>query len=444
MPTAYESLSDSDVKFLTYVKDGLGNITNMNAPLLEFAKQYCKKESFGPKGIERRHYENHSVNIKFGPSYMDYPGRTSFQAGLYKQIPTQASLTYSIDHATMDAYRAPQAGNVNNNKGAIAKMQQEMQMLAQGLGHRLDFLLATSDTTGKVATATGTPSTTSLPLATEWTSGNPASGVGASQIYPEVDYDVINPSTGGVRTSFRVAYADRTNINKSTHTISFGTALGSAPVAGDYVVPKESFGQAPYGFPKLFAFSKTGLWQGKIVTSIVEDQTPGIDASQAALTNYLLQKNIGKRQIRNGTREIQPFKWVMSIAQELEYISGGWGQFWIKNGEGSTMDQTIKKARYHQDFESFHHIDADKCFGIDFSDLYLLEQFGPGVISPDGLVWRQMQAASGSNLMGRGVWYTIYGYILNWMIENPQNHMAITKLYVNPNAPTLANYSTTS
>jgi hypothetical protein len=77
------------------------------------------------------------------------------------------------------------------------------------------------------------------------------------------------------------------------------------------------------------------------------------------------------------------------------------------------------------------------------SDLYCLSQFGPGVISPDGLVWRQAQATAPAQF-GKGVWYTIYGAILNYMIENPQDHFRLLNLFVNPSYPTLATYSTTS
>lgn len=443
---AYENFSENDVKFLTFVKNGLGNITNLNSPLFQRVKELSKKETFGPKGVEKRHYNRHSINLKMGASSMDYPGRTSFGVGLYRQIPTVIALTYAIDQQTMDAYKYPSAGQVNNNKGSLVKMQEELQMLAEGLGQRLDFQVATSDTSGKLAIASsGTQSTTTLTTQTVWTSGDPAAGVGLSQLYTEVDYDVINPSTGAVRTQFRINAADEYRLNRSTHVIDFtGSALSAAAVAGDYIVPRDSGFQSIYGFPKLFSGSKTGFWQGKIVTGSTLDQTPTTDAGNNSLNNYLMQKTIGKRQIRNMTQEISPFRWITSMAQELEYISTGWGMFEINNGQGGTLDSTIKKARYHQDLESFPHIDADKMFGIDFSDVTLGEQFGPGVISPDGLIWRQMAAASGSNLMGRGVWYTVYGYILNFMIENPQKHMSIIKLYVNPNAPTLTNYTATT
>lgn len=441
---AFENYSDQDVKFLTFIKNGLGNITNMNAPLFNTVKSLCKKETFGPKGIERRHYNRHSINLKMGPSYMDYPSRTSFGVGLYRQIPTVIALTYAIDQSTMDAYKFPQAGNVNNNKGSLVKMQEELSMLAQGLGHRLDFQLATGDATGSVGRLAGSQSTTSVRFSTVWTNGYAAEGVGASQIYPEVDYDIINPSSGAVRASFRVPAANEANIDKTSGVVTLPSAMGAAGVAGDFVVPGGSAYQAPYGFNKLFQGGKTGIWQGKYVTGSLIDQTPTQDAGGNDLTNYLMQKLIGKRQIRNMTQEVEPFRWFMAPAQDINYRANAWGMFEINNGQGETFDTTVKKARYYEDFEAFPHIDADKVFGVNLADLFLLEQFGPGVISPDGLIWRQMAAASNTNLMGRGVWYTLYGYILNWMIENPQKHMAIIKLAVNSNAPSLANYLATT
>jgi hypothetical protein len=142
--------------------------------------------------------------------------------------------------------------------------------------------------------------------------------------------------------------------------------------------------------------------------------------------------------------EVRPFEIVTSVAQRIEYISSGWAIFQINNGGGSTLNTSIEKARYLQsDLMDFPNIDADSLFGVDMSDLYALNQFGPGVISPDGLVWRQAQATAPAQF-GKGVWYTIYGVILNFMIENPQDHFRLKNLFVNPSYPTVATFSTTT
>jgi hypothetical protein len=144
------------------------------------------------------------------------------------------------------------------------------------------------------------------------------------------------------------------------------------------------------------------------------------------------------------TTEVQPFELICGTAQEIEYISTGWAIFQINNGGGGTLDTSIEKARYRQsELMDFPNVDADSLFGVDLSDLCMLKQFGPGVISPDGLVWRQAQATAPAQF-GKGVWYTIYGWIGNCMIENPQNHFRVKNLFVNPNYPTLATYSTTT
>jgi hypothetical protein len=443
MGQPFENFWDTDVKFTVYIKNKLGNITNLNAPFRTWVLSKAQKETFGPAGIEKRHIQGHSVNVRLGRPYMDYPNRSQFQAGLYKQVPTTVALTYAIDQGTMDAYRSAGAGQVNNDKGALVRMDDELKILAQGLGHRLDFYLATSDVSGKLATVTGAPTTTNVPLTTTW-NGVPANGVGASQIYPEVDYDIVRPSTRAVVTSFNIPYARRAEINKSTNTLALTVALGAAPAVNDIIVPSQSAYNAPYGFPKLFAGGKSGLWQGKIVTGSVEDQTMVVDAQSIAINNALIERALGKRKIRNMTQEVQPFNLITAVAQNIEYKSSGWAIFQLNNGAGNTLDTSIEKARYLQsDLMEFPNIDADSLYGVDLSDLYCLEQFGPGVISPDGLVWRQA-AATGGGTFGRGVWYTIYGYILNYMIENPQNHFRVQNLYVNPNYPTLATYSTTT
>src|SRR5262245_12250529 len=443
MPLPFENFWETDVKFTVLVKSKLGNITNLNSPFKNWVEARCKKETFGPAGIEKRHYQGHSVNIKMGRPYMDYPNRSQFQAGLYKQVPTTVALTYAIDHGTMDAYRAAGAGQVNNDKGALVRMDEELKILAKGLGHRLDFYLATSDVSGKLATVTGSPTTTTVPTTTTW-NGTPANGVGLSQIYPEVDYDVVRPSTRAVITSFNIPYARRAEINKSTHTLNLTVALSAAPAVGDIIVPSQSAYNAIYGFPKLFAGGKSGLWQGKIVTNSVEDQTPTVDAQGIAINNGLIERGLGKRKIRNMTTDVQPFELVTSEAQRIEYISSGWAIFQINNGGGNTLNTSIEKARYLQsDLQSFPNIDADSLFAVDPSDIYALNQFGPGVISPDGLVWRQATATAPAQF-GKGVWYTIYGWIGNFMIENPQDHFRLLNLFVNPTYPTLSTFSTTT
>jgi len=443
MGLPFENFWETDVKFTVFVANKYGNITNLNAPFKQWVESKAKKETFGPPGIEKRHYQGHSVNIRMGRPYMDYPNRSQFQSGLYKQVPTTVALTYAIDHGTMDAYRSQGAGQVNNNKGALVTMDDELKILAKGLGHRLDFYLATSDVSGKLATVTGSPTTTSVPTTTTW-NGTPANGVGLSQIYPEVDYDVIRPATRAVITSFNIPYARRAEINKSTHTLTLSVALSAAPAVGDIIVPSQSAYNAIYGFPKLFDGGKSGLWQGKIVTNSVEDQTMVVDAQSQAINNGLIERGLGKRKIRNMTTEVAPFELVTSTAQEIEYISSGWAIFQINNGAGGTLDTSIEKARYRRtELTAFPNIDADSLFGVDPSDVSMLNQFGPGVISPDGLVWRQAQAAAPAQF-GKGVWYTIYGVILNTMIENPQDHFRLKNLFVNPLYPTLATYSTTS
>lgn len=446
MALPFENFWETDIKFTTYIANKIGDITNLNAPFKNYVEGKAKKKTFGPSGYEHRHYSGHSVNIKMGRPYMDYPNRSQFQMGLYKQVPTTIALTYAIDQGTMDAYRFQGAGQVNNEKGSLVRMDDELMILGKGLGHRMDFYMATSDASGKLATATGAPTTTTVVTTTTW-NGTPANGVGLSQIYPEVDYDFVRPSTHAVITSFNVPFAEKFRINKTTHTLDFtGAPLSAAPASGDIIVPKGSAYNGIYGFPKLFDGGKSGLWQGKIVTNSLEDQTMVVDAQSAAINNGLIERGLGKRKIRNMTQEVQPFELITSIAQRIEYVSAGWAIFQINNtGSASTLNTSIEKARYLQgDLTEFPNIDADSLFGVDLSDICALKQFGPGVISPDGLVWRQSQAENVANKFGRGVWYTIYGWIGNFMIENPQDHFRLKNLFVNPNYPTVATYSSTT
>src|SRR5262245_50520929 len=125
------------------------------------------------------------------------------------------------------------------------------------------------------------------------------------------------------------------------------------------------------------------------------------------------------------TTEVQPVELITSTAQGIEYISSGWAIFQINNGQGGPLDNSIEQARYRKsDLNDFLNIDADSLFGVDISDVCALKQFGPGVISPDGLVWRQAQATAPAQF-GKGIWYTLYGWIGNFMIENPQDHFRV-------------------
>src|SRR5262245_10311720 len=143
MAQGYESYYDTDVKFTVFVAKKYGDITNLNAPFKQWIESMAKKETFGPPGIEKRHYQGHSVNLRWGRPYMDFPNRSQFQSGLYKQVPTTVAATYAIDYGTMDAYRSVGAGTVNNDKGALVTMDEELKILAKGVGHRMDFYLAT-------------------------------------------------------------------------------------------------------------------------------------------------------------------------------------------------------------------------------------------------------------------------------------------------------------
>ncbi len=437
MPTSYESYrgGDVDAKFIVNVKRTLGNITNMKSHLIQKAKQFARKETIGPAGTEIRQYDYHSIQAKFGASDMDFPNRSQFHVGAYRQISTWVYLTYAIDQATKRAYDS-------QDKNSLVKMAEELKMVAQGLGWLLDFYFATSDCSGRLAVVSGTPSTTSMPLSTSW-NGTPANGNGAAMIFAEVDYDEVNPTTRVVNNTFRIAYTDRANINRTTNTITFGTALANTPVAGNIIVPKGSAFQMPYGLPLLVSGSKTGIWQGKTVTGSYEDQSMTLDAGSSALNNWILERINAKQRLRQGSADDVPFTILTAFAERLEYIRSAWAMFQINNGGGETLDTTVKNARYRGvGFEEFPPIDADRLYAVNLADFVDCEEQPPGIISTDGLVWRQMAATSGS--YGKGAWYTNYGAGGNWMMENPQNQAVVTSLYVDSASPTLANYYTSS
>lgn len=437
MAANYESYrtGDIDAKFIVNVKRTLGNITNQKSPLLQKIRQFARKQDTGPAGIEVRQYDYNSIQAKFGPSDMDYPGRSTFHVGVYRQIATWVALTYAIDQATKQAYDS-------QNKGALVKMGEELKMLAQGLGWLLDFYLGTSDCSGRLAVVGSGGSTSSIPLVTTW-DGTAGKGHGAGMIFAGVTYDEVNPTTRVVNNTFTISYATRSNINRVTNIITPDSTLTNAPVAGNFLVPTGSAFQAPYGLPLLIAGGKTGIWQGKQMTGSYEDQSMTIDAQASALNNWLLERINAKQRLRQGSADDIPFEILTAFAERLEYIRSAWAMFQINNGQGETLDTTVKNARYrNQMFQEFPVIDADKMFLTNLSDYVECEQMAPGIISTDGLVWRQQAAAS--TPFGKGAWYTNYGAANNWMIENPGEHASITNLYVDPSAPTLARFYTTT
>lgn len=444
MASQYESYRDGsiDAKFIRNVRRVLGNITFMTSELMKRVEAFAQKENVGPTGLERRQYDYNSIQLKLGPSHMNYPNRTQFHVGAYRMIATWAALTYSIDQQVYLAYKEGKADS-------LVKLGEEMKMLAQGLGYLLDFYLATSDTTGRLATCSGVPTTTSVPLSTTW-DGTPAKGIGAAMIFAEVDYEFVNPTTGAVGSNFRIAYDDRARINKTTNTIDFSGAytLGAAPAAGDIIVPRGSAFNAPYGLPALIAGAKTGYWQGKNMAGSYEDQSMTIDAGTTQPIGVLMLERVhAKRRLRANTAEMMKFQILTALAERIEYIKSAYATINPFNvGGGRDYDPTVGKAKYNGEFfDEFVHIDADALYGVDLGDFIKLEEMPPGIISSDGLVWRQMRSSDNTQPdFGSGRWYTNYGTALNWMIGNPQNHFKISRLYVDPTAPTLANYLSTT
>lgn len=440
MPTNYEGYRGGEIdgKFIVNVRRTLGNITNSKSPLLTKVKQFARTQQIGPAGTEIRQYDSHGVQIKAGPSDMDFPLRSQFHVGVYRQIATWVYLTYSIDQATKRAYDSG-----SKESGALVSMSQELKMLAEGLGWLLDFYFATSDCSGRLATVAAGGSTSSIPLVTTW-NGTPGRGHGTGMIMPDVTYDEVNPTTRVVNNTFRINYANRANINRVTNIITPESTLANAPVSGNFIVPTGSAFQLPYGLPLLVAGGKTGIWQGKNVTGSYEDQSLTIDAQGAALNNWLLERINAKQRLRAGSADDVPFMYLTAFAERLEYIRSAWSMFQINNGQGETLDTTVKNARYRGvGFEEFPAVDADRLYATNPSDYVYCEEMPPGIVSTDGLVWRQM-GAQGGTPFGSGRWYTNYGTGLNWMIENPQQHAVITNLYVDANAPTLANYFATA
>lgn len=440
MPANYEAFrgGEVDAKFIVNVRRELGNISAQKSPLLTKMMQFANKQEIGPAGFEVRQYDVNSVQVKAGPSDMDFPLRSQFHAGAYRQISTWLYLTYSIDQATKRAYEKG-----DSKSGALVNMSGELKMLAEGLGWLRDFYFATGDCSGRLAVVGAGGTTTSVPLVTTW-NGTPGRGHGTGMIMPEVTYDEVNPTTRAVNNTFRISYANRANINRVTNIITPESALANAPVSGNFLVPTGSAFQLPYGLPLLVGGGKTGIWQAKNVTGSYEDQSLQLDAGGGALNNWLLERINAKQRLRAGSADDVPFMYITAFAERLEYIRSAWSMFQINNGQGETLDTTVKNARYRGvGFEEFPAVDADRLYACNPSSFTYCEEMPPGIISTDGLVWRQM-AAVGATPFGSGRWYTNYGTGYNWMVEDPQNHGVIVNLYVDPNAPTLANYFATT
>jgi hypothetical protein len=405
------------------------NIVELEAPVSKKLKAALRTVDVNQKGREQAVTSDLRVNFKAGASNMEYPQGTVYKRDRLKSVPVDQVVTYEIDRATYEDYRA-------GKTGVMTSMAEEMDLLMRGFMQRKEFFLA-GDGSGKLGTLAAGSTTTVLNLDTV-PNGAHAKAYGVSQLKPEVAYDLFNSNDTINTPNIFVAEG---GINYATNAVTLTAALGGAPAAGSYLVPNGSWFNLPQGFYSLINGNKTGYWEGITVTNRQEWQSPMVDAAQNEISNAFIERLLQKHAFRHGTGVNSTFKFFASPSLISIYKAPGWNMFRFA-AKDDTYNTAFKNARYEDSiFEPFPQANPDWMAGVEMSDMVYLKQTEMGPFKgADNALFRQKQ---GSQQRGKGEFYMQWGCSDNLTLDQPHKHIVARNFDVS-NSATISNFTSTT
>lgn len=427
--SALNTVASQDAVFQAFLDKQTDTIVDLEAPTFKKLRSALKVVDVNQKGREKAILSDVRVNIKAGPSNMDYPQGTVYKRDRLKSVPTDQVVTYEIDRATYEDYR-------KGNAGVLTSMAEEMDLLMRGFLQRKEFFLA-GDGSGKLGTLAAGSTATVLNLDTV-PNGAHAKAYGISQLKPEVAYDLFTSADVFVAGNIFVAEG---GLNFATNQATLTAALAGAPAAGGYLVPNGSWYNFPQGLYSLINGNKTGYWEGINATNRQEWQSPMVDAGQNEISNSFIERLLQKQSFRNGVGVNSTFKFFASPSLISIYKAAGWNMFRFASKD-DTYNTAFKNARYEDSiFEPFPQANPDWMAGVEISDLVWVKQTDLGPFkTPGGDLFDKKQ---GVNQRGKGEFYMQWGCSDNMTLNKPNKHVVARNFDVS-NSATIFNFSSTT
>lgn len=424
---AVQSIGSLDAIFRAYDDKNVKKLFATSDGFMKEVKKYAKVIDVNQKGkTDTNRYRTHAA-VKFGGPGMTYAEGVNFKFDQYHAYPVNQEMTLEINDMTWDDLNS--SGSRREN--ALMNIQEMIEAMVEGLTQDRSQHFAGGNGNAAKGTLTGSTTTTSLVFYTS-PGGLPNRSFGCQQIYPDVVYDILTSAGAEADASHVNVTFTESQIDYTTNTITLGSALGAAPAAGSILVKADSYNYGVRGLPYLVSGTKTGFWQGTIVTGRPEHQSVHLDASGAAISVALHQKISTKMKIRN--RGAKSYKIVGPPNQNDAYRAIGWN-FRRFASSDKAFDLEFDESRYNGNpFLDFFEIDSDRQYLLDLADFEIIQSRPFGILNRDGLVWRQ-KVGSGT---GEGNYYLNYGGADNLKIRTPKSHGVLLNLEVNSDHATVA------
>lgn len=431
MPQNYvNSATNNDAALYEFADKTMVTITELESPGYTRWKEVAKKVVVNQKGISKVVNYGVRTKIKMGAPSMDYPGGSVIDRIRQHAYPVERVQTIEYDKQTYEDFR-------KGGENTVTTIDNDLRIHAKGFGRMQElFYWGTGD--AKLATLTSASTDTILNLDTVST-GVAMKAYGASQLKEGVPYDLISAAGAVIETAIEITAG---GINTSTNAVTLTAAMGSgAPAAGTFLVPSGSYNWAPRGMAYMLAYGKTGSWYGIPMSGKPEFQTPGTDAGGLAISSGYIEKALSKHGFRSG-KGMNPSLKIKTSPTQISLFKGqGWNLFrFTEKNQGGEYNPSFKNARYEDEiFAPYPLCDPDAVYFHDERDAIFIEQTPLGIyrVGDDG-AWHQK---TGTNGVGKGVYYVQYGCVDNNLIEHPEWHVVIRNLEVDATAAaTVFNY----
>lgn len=425
---AVQSATSLDALFREYDDKKLKKLFADSDGFLKEVKKYAKTFNVNQKGKVDTNHVRTNVGVSFGGPGMTYPAGAGFLFDQYHKYAVNQTVTLEVNDMTFDDL---QKGGENSLWSIQAMLEAELRGLAQDRSQHF----AQANGTGAKATLTGS-STTTLLYGYTVPGGAAHKSHGTQQLYTDVVYDIL--TSAGALADASHENVTFSSVDYVNNTATPSATLGAAPANNSIVVTANSYNYGVRGLPYLISGTKTGMWQGVLVTNKPEHQSVHIDAGGAAISVALHQKLASKMKIRN--RGKATYKIIGPPNQNDAYKAIGWN-FRRFTSADKSFDLEFDESRYSGNpFMDFFEIDTDRQYVCDMADFEIVQQKEFGVISRNGQVWKEKTGGG----TGEGNYYMNYGGADNLYIGTPKSHGVLLNLEVASDSATVANiYATT-
>jgi hypothetical protein len=286
------SFADFEVGVQQYVSEVMVPLIEEEQNFKPKIKQVDDKKRLTPKGKKIVLENSPGGGHTYGGEFLEVNAHTPPQLTDGYYYPVQ--YLFPLDLSWWSLYA------LENGDALVEMLEEKFMNFDETIAKEFE-MMAWNDGTGKRAEVSSVSSNT-ITLTTS-ASANNHTTKGAVHLYPNHEYDVINPSTFAVRGSIKVAENGWTPT-----TVTIDTAYGSMPggiTAGDWIVTKAGVNQLPTGVMKLVS-NASDVVQLVSRAEYAKAKSPVVDLNSADVTVVTVTFLKAKIKARGGVKSGEP------------------------------------------------------------------------------------------------------------------------------------------